>query len=118
MRFDNQLSRMHCRTFSTGLSLGHFAGNGRRVMLAGMVSPAEVVRCSLGADGRVPRLARRGWCHSSGQPAPCPATTALWVCRPWSAARIAATWAGRFFQKPGWHRRSGHDGTGRAMSLQ
>ena len=35
MRFDSQLSRMNCQTFSTGLSSGHFAGSGSRVMLAG-----------------------------------------------------------------------------------
>ena len=43
MRFDSQLSRMNCQTFSTGLSSGHFAGNGSRVILAGMTRPAE--RC-------------------------------------------------------------------------
>ena len=59
MRFDSHLSRMNCRTFSTGLSARHFAGSGRRVMLAEMISPAEVVRWPLGADGRMPRLARR-----------------------------------------------------------
>ena len=42
MRFDSQLSRMNCQTFSTGLSSGHFAGSGSSVMLAGMTSPADV----------------------------------------------------------------------------
>lgn len=42
MRFDSQLSRMNCQTFSTGLSSGHFAGSGSRVMLAGMTRPAEM----------------------------------------------------------------------------
>ena len=35
MRFDSQLSRMNCQTFSTGLSSGHLVGSGSRVMLAG-----------------------------------------------------------------------------------
>jgi hypothetical protein len=38
MRFDSQLSRMNCQTFSCGLSSGHFAGSGTMVMLAGIVS--------------------------------------------------------------------------------
>ena len=33
MRFDSQLSRMNCQTFSTGLSSGHLGGSS--VMLAG-----------------------------------------------------------------------------------
>ena len=45
MRFDSQLSRMNCQTFSTGLSSGHLAGSGSRVRLAGTTSPAE--RCQL-----------------------------------------------------------------------
>ena len=58
---------------------------------------ADVVRWSLGADGRVPRLAQRRvmpffWptlassCHHSSMGVP-----------RGSAARIAATWAGKFF---------------------
>ena len=35
MRFDSQLSRLNCQTFSTGLSSGHLGGSGSRVMLAG-----------------------------------------------------------------------------------
>ena len=42
MRFDSQLSRMNCQTFSCRLSSGHFAGNGRMVMLAGMTKLAEM----------------------------------------------------------------------------
>lgn len=38
MRFESQLSRMNCRTFSTGLSSGHFDGSGMRVMLADTTS--------------------------------------------------------------------------------
>ncbi len=35
---ESQLSRMNCQTFSSGLSYGHFAGNGIRVMLGGAMS--------------------------------------------------------------------------------
>ena len=41
MRFDGQLSRMNCQTFSTGLSSGHFAGSGGRVMLVGDDEPCR-----------------------------------------------------------------------------
>ncbi len=41
--FDSQFSRMNCQTFSCGLSSGHFAGNGIRVMLGGTMSRPE--RC-------------------------------------------------------------------------
>ena len=41
MRFESQLSRMNCQTFSTGLSSGHLAGSGNRVMLAGMTRACE-----------------------------------------------------------------------------
>jgi hypothetical protein len=37
-RFDSQLSRKNCQTFSAGLSSGHFAGKGAMVMLGGMTS--------------------------------------------------------------------------------
>ncbi len=33
MRFDNQLSRMNCHTFSTGFSSGHLGGSGMSEML-------------------------------------------------------------------------------------
>jgi hypothetical protein len=36
--FDNQLSRMNCQMFSTGLSSGDRGGNGRSVMFAGISS--------------------------------------------------------------------------------
>jgi hypothetical protein len=57
-RFESQLSRMNCQTFSTGLSSGDFGGRGRMVMLAGMTSFAD--RCHpegralalLGAENR------------------------------------------------------------------
>ena len=35
MRFESQLSRMNCQTFSCGLSSGHLAGSGTMVMLSG-----------------------------------------------------------------------------------
>ena len=35
MRFDSQLSRMNCQTFSTGFNSGHFGGRGMRVIFAG-----------------------------------------------------------------------------------
>jgi hypothetical protein len=35
MRFESQLSRRNCQTFSTGLSSGHFGGSGMMVMFAG-----------------------------------------------------------------------------------
>ena len=38
MRLDNQLSRMNCQIFSTGLSSGALGGNGMIVMLYGIVS--------------------------------------------------------------------------------
>lgn len=41
MRFDSQLSRMNCQTFSTGLSSGHLGGSGMRVMLGGTTSSAD-----------------------------------------------------------------------------
>jgi len=47
MRFESQLSRMNCHTFSTGLSSGHFGGSGKRVMLAGMsvsLCPVRMLR--------------------------------------------------------------------------
>ena len=42
IRFDSQLSRMNCQTFSCGLSSGHLAGNGIRVMLGGTTSRREM----------------------------------------------------------------------------
>ena len=42
IRLDSQFSRMNCQTFSAGLSSGHFAGRGIRVMLEGTGSLAEV----------------------------------------------------------------------------
>ena len=41
MRFDSQLSRMNCHTFSTGFSSGHLGGSGMSVMLSGTASSAE-----------------------------------------------------------------------------
>jgi hypothetical protein len=35
MRFDSQLPRKYCQTFSTGLSSGHFGGNGTMLMFGG-----------------------------------------------------------------------------------
>src|SRR6267378_1686984 len=35
LRFESQLSRMNCHTFSTGLSSGHLGGSAMMVMLAG-----------------------------------------------------------------------------------
>src|SRR5215211_4111702 len=43
MRFESQLSRMNCRTFSTGLSSGHLGGSATRVMFGGTRSRLE--RC-------------------------------------------------------------------------
>lgn len=43
MRFDSQLSRMNCQTFSTGLSSGHLGGSGKRVMLSGTTSSADPI---------------------------------------------------------------------------
>ncbi len=43
IRFESQLSRRNCQTFSCGLSFGHFAGNGIKVMLGGMTSRPD--RC-------------------------------------------------------------------------
>ena len=40
-RFESQLSRMNCQTFSCRLSLGHLGGSGMRVILAGMTSALE-----------------------------------------------------------------------------
>ena len=43
MRFESQLSRMNCQTFSCGFNSGHFAGNGMSVMLGGTVRrPGEM----------------------------------------------------------------------------
>jgi DNA-binding transcriptional LysR family regulator len=42
-RFESQLSRMNCQMFSSGLSSGHLAGSGIRVMLEGIFKPPE--RC-------------------------------------------------------------------------
>ena len=36
MRFESQLSRMNCHTFSCGLSSGHLDGNATSVMLGGV----------------------------------------------------------------------------------
>jgi hypothetical protein len=41
MRFESQLSRMNCQTFSTGLSSGHLGGSGIKVMLGGTTSSAD-----------------------------------------------------------------------------
>ena len=41
IRFEGQLSRMNCQTFSCGFSYGHFAGNGMSVILGGTVSRPE-----------------------------------------------------------------------------
>lgn len=38
IRFDSQVLRMNCQTFSTGLSSGERGGSGRMVMLAGISS--------------------------------------------------------------------------------
>jgi len=43
IRFESQLSRMNCQTFSCGFSSGHFAGNGMSVMLGGTIRRPE--RC-------------------------------------------------------------------------
>jgi hypothetical protein len=43
IRFESQLSRMNCQTFSCGFSSGHFAGNGTTVMLIGTVRRPEGV---------------------------------------------------------------------------
>src|SRR5215203_2218482 len=43
MRFESQLSRMNCQTFSTGFNSGHLGGSARRVMLGGTTSRLE--RC-------------------------------------------------------------------------
>ena len=43
MRFESQLSRMNCQTFSMTLSSGHFGGSGSRVVLAGTFSSRD--RC-------------------------------------------------------------------------
>ena len=62
MRFDSQLSRMNCQTFSTGLSSGHFDGSGSSVMLAG-------TRGDGGGDlGEVERhaLGIAAWQHQPG----------------------------------------------------
>ena len=37
-RFDNQLSRMNCQTFSTGFNSGDRGGSARTVMLSGIAS--------------------------------------------------------------------------------
>ena len=37
-RLDNQLSRMNCQMFSTGLSSGDLGGKNRSVMLGGITS--------------------------------------------------------------------------------
>ena len=42
IRFESQLSRMNCQTFSCGFSSGHFAGNGISVMLGGTMSLPEM----------------------------------------------------------------------------
>ena len=41
MRFDSQLSRMNCQTFSTGLSSGHLGGSGMSVIFGGTTSSAD-----------------------------------------------------------------------------
>ena len=38
IRFDNQLSRMNCQTFSTGFNSGDRGGSARTVMLSGIAS--------------------------------------------------------------------------------
>ena len=46
-RFESQLSRMNCQTFSAGLSSGHLGGSTTRVMLSGSSHvasrPGEVI---------------------------------------------------------------------------
>jgi hypothetical protein len=42
-RFESQLSRMNCQTFSTGFSSGERGGSGRSVMLTGTTS--DPARC-------------------------------------------------------------------------
>lgn len=66
MRFDSQLSRMNCQTFSTGFNSGHLGGSGMTIPAplpwAGQMAPkiqAEAGRWSLGAQGLVPRFAQR-----------------------------------------------------------
>ncbi len=40
-RFESQLPRMNCQTFSTGFSSGHLAGSGTMVTLWGTISRSE-----------------------------------------------------------------------------
>jgi hypothetical protein len=40
IRFESQLSRMNCQTFSTGLSSGHLGGSGMSVMFGGQFGRA------------------------------------------------------------------------------
>jgi hypothetical protein len=47
IRFESQFSRMNCQTFSWGVSSGHFAGNGIRVMLGGTMSRPDKMSAGL-----------------------------------------------------------------------
>ncbi len=42
MRFESQLSRMNCQTFSTGFSSGHLGGSATRVMFGARPAAREV----------------------------------------------------------------------------
>ena len=57
-RFESQFSRMNCQMFSCGLSSGHLAGNGMRVMLGGTFEPAREMPAGLIDEQRGVRARR------------------------------------------------------------
>ena len=58
IRFESQLSRMNCQTFSCGFSSGHFAGNGMSVMLGGTIRRPERMPAGLINEQRGVRARR------------------------------------------------------------
>ena len=58
IRFESQLSRMNCQTFSCGFSSGHFAGNGMSVMLGGTIELAGEMPAGLIDEQRGVRARR------------------------------------------------------------
>src|SRR5262249_860064 len=73
IRFESQLSRMNCHTFSTGLSSGHLGGSAMMVMLAGttrrvdMCQPAwSTKRTAWAAGATAAAISARGRVIASG----------------------------------------------------
>ena len=60
IRFDNQLSRMNCQTFSTGFNSGDRGGSARTVMLSGIASAGRQVQWAPGSTAALISQAHQG----------------------------------------------------------